>query len=126
MFTRVPQGRTRSNGHKLLEDGFRLDVRKNFFTVRVAKFGIDFPRRFCSPQPWKSSRGDWADTLLGSFDLSSIPAQRGRVGLDDLSRSPPAFHFYDFYNFYSVVSDLTDLGQTSLGNFCPRSLPGSS
>ena len=37
LFTRAPQGMTRSNGHKLHCDRFRLDIRKNFFTVRAPK-----------------------------------------------------------------------------------------
>ena len=37
LFTRAPLGVTRKNGHKLREDRFRLDIRKNYFTVRVAR-----------------------------------------------------------------------------------------
>ena len=44
LFYRVPFGATRSNGHKLTESRFRLDIRKNFFTVRVAKIWNGFPR----------------------------------------------------------------------------------
>ena len=33
LFTRAPQGMMRSSGYKLLQDHFRLDIRKNFFTV---------------------------------------------------------------------------------------------
>ena len=38
LFTRAPSGVTRNNGHKLSESRFRLNIRKNSFTVRVAKF----------------------------------------------------------------------------------------
>ena len=37
LFTRSPQGMTRSNGYKLLQDHFRRDIRKNCFTVRTPK-----------------------------------------------------------------------------------------
>ena len=37
LFTRAPLGVTRNNGHKLREERFRLDIRKNDFTVRVAR-----------------------------------------------------------------------------------------
>ena len=43
LFTRTPQGMMRSNGHKLLQDRFRLDIRKNFFTVRVPKVWNSLP-----------------------------------------------------------------------------------
>ena len=36
LFTRAPLGVTRNNGHKLREDRFRLDIRKNYFTVARA------------------------------------------------------------------------------------------
>ena len=45
LFIRVPHRMTKSNGHKLLQDHLRLDIRKNFFTVQAPKFGIDSHRR---------------------------------------------------------------------------------
>ena len=35
---------TRNNGHRLLESRFRLDIRKNYFTVRAARIWNQLPR----------------------------------------------------------------------------------
>ena len=44
LFPLMPPGITRNNGHKLLESRFRLDIRKNYFTVRVARIWEQLPR----------------------------------------------------------------------------------
>ena len=43
MFTRAPQGMMRLNGYKLLQDHFRLDIRKNFFIVQAPKVWNNLP-----------------------------------------------------------------------------------
>jgi len=45
IFNRTCCDRTRSNGFKLREGRFRLDIGKKFFTVRVIKHYNRFPRK---------------------------------------------------------------------------------
>ena len=44
LFSILPECRTQNNGLKLQEDRFRLDIRKNFLTVRAVRQWNQLPR----------------------------------------------------------------------------------
>jgi len=76
LFSRACCDRTRSNGFKLKEGRFRLDIRKNFFTRRVVKHWNGLPRGPVdapSPEAFKA-RLDGALSNLIELKMSLLTA----------------------------------------------------
>ena len=51
LFSILPECRTRNNGLKFQEASFRLDIRKNFLTVRAGRQWNQLPREVMGSSP---------------------------------------------------------------------------
>ena len=59
LFIRAGRDRMRANGFKLEEGRFRLDIRKEFITVREVRLYNRLPSEVVGAPPWKRSRPGW-------------------------------------------------------------------
>jgi len=84
IFSRACCNRTRSNGFKLREGRFRLDIRKKNFTIGVVKRWNTLPRELVKALSLETfkARLDGALSNLVQLKISLLTA--GGVGLDDL------------------------------------------
>ena len=72
------------NGLKLIDGRFRLDVRRKFFTVRVARHWNRLPREVVDAPSLEALTARW-DEALGNLIswMASLPLSGG-LDLDDL------------------------------------------
>jgi len=100
----VPSDRTRGNGHKLKQRKLQLNMRKNFFPLRVTETWPRLPREAVE-SPSLEIFQTLLDTVLCS--LLWVTLLRQGVGLGDSQRALPAPNILGFcektMQFHRVV-----------------------
>jgi len=84
LFGRAFRSRTRGIGFKLKEGRFRLDINKNFFTVRMLKHWNRLPRDVARAPSLGTFRVRLDGALSNLIQLKMSLHMAGGVGLDDL------------------------------------------
>jgi len=86
LFSVVPSGRSRGNGHQLKHRRFHLNISKHIFSVRVNEHRCRFPMEVVK-SPCLEIHKSHLDTVLGNW-LQMALLQQG-LGPDDLQRPHP-------------------------------------
>jgi len=80
IFSRACCNRTRSNGFKLREARFRLDIKKKFFTIRVVKSWNRLPREVVDAPSLGTSQARLDGALSSLIQLKMFLLTAGALG----------------------------------------------